>query len=1398
MSRIKQQLAAFLAVLFIGCFCVNAVPVSASEISASAEPAIGTFGTHSMSKIGSTRNHDHTLWKHWVSYGSYTTNYRLYAYCMSYGYKASNIRGTGLRVINWPYSNSKKQILSYAASYVVNHKDKYNYFAMQGISWATIGMSKVGGRWYRDTSHPLITMGYNDDLEYTTQEPIFSPEADEFVANLIIQDDGNKNITEDNGDICPTCGGYGYLWQYYQYSYWGYYNEYDSDSGSSTDGPYTFTQKQNDEGFIEDNTDEYSYYGYDYGSWGGHYPINIQKIDCTNPNCDLENYWDGDYSGATVEENNSEATWKAYCEMKYYIHLMSQVPSYASKSETTAKKEENIIHLKWNGTRYEANISDTNCVTAQHQLGDGDEESTSDSDDYGYYFTDGNGYHFTYIKGWTTIWYNGSSDPNAPCDIEAYKDDVAQKVTVFSTICSAMKEKTGNVAYWNNVTSSQWQDFMTIYEEYKPTIAYLAITVDSPYLCDVGCSSENNIKIYDLDGNEVDYIIPGEKYKLRYTFSYSGGSKGYGLKREDGYAKDIDYYRVVDRYGAAAYTNYYSNYSTYVGIWYLPYMKKLTDVTLNGKYSVFNMPYDGKVFTWDSDSTRNNDGSHYDTDWNIKLYIDAFDLENTITSCIENNESWRYWKDGSNYQVEQYRTDKGYEAWRVVSKHAVTERANSTATEELDQAYYMQVERINADDENPEIKITWQYETPYQVFKAPLCDAESEIHVPESENSTKYFPGKRYNIDMNGRFYQNYGGIVREMNGSNYTKRYYDMECTVTKNAAYKTSSLYCKQWKLITDIKVTQFHASSGDGITSPVDILNRKYLNYQFYYGIRLTNDEATIRDYFYRTYSAKQDGEVRTFIKDTNRDSYKGDKIDVDTSKDLNTYTQKKLTGLDDEVEIQTDVSTQLRVDGLPYINLDHIHTGTTLIQRTLPVVVATNQAGRRNFSISVNVDDEKYENRDDGFRSFYETEFDTNSKENNDAKDTDPIVKAINPANENERPTSVFRMDNINAPVSVSNRTAYRIRLNGNYIQVYDTFGLGYDDKNYNFDEYNRTNGSYAKTNAGGEPIKYADRSFRDAPYYKYSSTNFRTLRRNSWVTSNEDKSNYKQDNQEAVESYRISKVLFRSNYTDKYMKTPDVTETDETGHNVTNWVDLSEDQNRSFRDKKARVAAGQGFELKVQVTYTNNNLIEYLDKTVDKYAAAKHSSTTMSSKLSYIGKQYANHFYGTIYDGSQTAIGELQDLAGNQVEIYGSNIYEDLYASISNNEETAYSYSGIDETMQIWNMDKDVNCDYANNRITIVYTYTLKESKSNGLFGRFQKMKFYTDQLAPDSKAGDAESKKHYINLWTAVFPALEIDDDLETNAWNFDTETRYLGDVTKLEYLISSTAADDSIVHIVQ
>lgn len=1024
---------------------------------------------------------------------------------------------------------------------------------------------------------------------------------------------------------------------------------------------------------------------------------------------------------------------------------------------------------------------------------------SADGDAYGYFFADYDGYHFSYYKGKTLIWWNNSNDRTDTCKPEDYSK--ASMVTL-STLCSAMKDKTAKLVFWqqinNSSTSGVWQNFFTITAGGPVTKAYLTLEVMSPYIGKAPSSSNVQIELVDINNEVVDYIIPGEKYKVRYTYTYSGGSKGYGLTKKNT-QYDVDEHRVIDQ--LTGYTLHKDLYYKYNGKYYVPEMKYPTTVTMTGTYNTYEVPYvdNSKTTRWraikDLQDITGSKGSIYKNGWNVDLFLDSYNLENTISSCIDKNEAWK----GFTYTAKQKTVDGKNTTYYETNHKYVTEQDNSTSSKEIDQPIYMKVEQTNTDKDNPTMKVTWEYETAYQVFRAPLTDTTASIDVPKSENSTKFYAKDKHIRDMNGRrMIDDNGNEVdkgsRDKIYKKYTKVYYDMDSITTNNATMPTYCERYKDYKLYTDVSVSYFKASSGDGVTSVVDLYNKKYINYQFYYDIELTNDKALVREYYWGFDAKMKDDEITQYYRDTNNTRTKNKLANSHQNKAK--YKKTIITGIDDI--IQTDVATQLIADNQNTVLFEHIQTGHTLIQTTLPVPVSSNTATTHKFSISVNTNATNYNDTDSGFRQFYETEFDADLQQlygrqsvtsNNTKSCVDEQVKAIDPTK--------YTPKNVTNIYPLNTLTKFNIYLaNVGNINVRDAWKLNYNDEEFEFNKAKVSNGVYAKTNSGKLLIRYTDKSFLQAPFYKYSSSKYRTLKKGSWVNVTSNDSNYASTNQEAVESYKLTKVLFKSNYTKKYEEDDKLDSSDNT---EVGWVDLVADQDRPFDEKKARVAAGQGFELKVQITYTNNNLVQYLEKTVDKYHPSQNPNSTFSSKLSYIGKQYANHFYGTKYDGSdESGLGLLSDAKGDPVEIYGSNIYEDLYASLSDNANSVYSFSGIDNTMKIWNMDKQVNCDYANNNISIVYTYTMKLSHENGVSSNYQTMRFYTNQLSPDSKKSDSESAKHYVNLWTAVFPALEIDDDLGNNSWNFDNQSRYLGDVTKLQYLITSTGADDSIVHIVQ
>ena len=154
---------------------------------------------------------------------------------------------------------------------------------------------------------------------------------------------------------------------------------------------------------------------------------------------------------------------------------------------------------------------------------------------------------------------------------------------------------------------------------------------------------------------------------------------------------------------------------------------------------------------------------------------------------------------------------------------------------------------------------------------------------------------------------------------------------------------------------------------------------------------------------------------------------------------------------------------------------------------------------------------------------------------------------------------------------------------------------------------------------------------------------------------------------------------------------------------------------------------------------------------------------------------------------------LDRLAVNLVT--GANVFNDLYVFMSDNPDTVYSYSGIYDTPVVFERDIKYSADYS---VTTV-TYTMCVSHENGISSNLQKMKFYTNQLAPDKRTPGivegtydvASQGEHSITIWTPIVAATPFD-------YPDTIQDRYIGDAIELGYTIKTTGADDSIVHIVQ
>ena len=219
-----------------------------------------------------------------------------------------------------------------------------------------------------------------------------------------------------------------------------------------------------------------------------------------------------------------------------------------------------------------------------------------------------------------------------------------------------------------------------------------------------------------------------------------------------------------------------------------------------------------------------------------------------------------------------------------------------------------------------------------------------------------------------------------------------------------------------------------------------------------------------------------------------------------------------------------------------------------------------------------------------------------------------------------------------------------------------------------------------------------------------------------------------------------------------------------GANKDGWVDMVNN------NKDAIVAAGQGFELQVQVTYHNDRLTPY----IARYSGFDNASAPNSSKVSSSvtsGNQYCNVSYLTGY-------GKLDRYS--KFKVTGSNINKDLYVVLDDNPNTVYSYSGIYGTPQIYDLTEQVSGDGK----TTTLTYKMKVSAENGVNSNYQTMKFYTDALAPDNSV-------HTLKLWTPVMTATGL-------TYPGAITDRYLGDIMELNYTVKSSMNDDSSSHIVQ
>ena len=613
------------------------------------------------------------------------------------------------------------------------------------------------------------------------------------------------------------------------------------------------------------------------------------------------------------------------------------------------------------------------------------------------------------------------------------------------------------------------------------------------------------------------------------------------------------------------------------------------------------------------------------------------------------------------------------------------------------------------------------------------------------------------------------------------------------------TYAIRNKVWQSDVDIKVSNFVQNTGAGITQHIYQQRGRDnhdMNYNLYYTIDVENPKATIfADKQRYANNAAFGAETTTTPYDTRSDVYEFD---------VNNLISWGSTGAS-----QTGASY-----GTTTV-VDHIKTGRTYIQREIPTVLATMTSLPKQtmtFKIYPNHDRLIYEDyytnaRISGSATSRTVAVDVKSGyyPPNEQTAVSDIWPAMNPKKTDMQPQNITNSNNVpdqynqndNALHHIGPTTSFSIKLsNGVTKTVFDSNTKSYSQYDFEYNPNNRNN-----------KVTFPSRR-RSIMFFKYSKTDY------SYNANNVQSAVgvFKNTPKTQTESYYISQVLFKSNYTSKYKKELEaqgadyIEDFDSNGNLTDAWIDMVN------QNKYAIVSAGQGFELRVTLKYENSYLTQYLsryfgqdDGQNDILGTSNRVQKNYLTSATEKGRQFANISALTGKDARTAPYykdTERAYISGNSILdrlavnlVTGSNVFNDLYVFMSDNPDTVYSYSGIYDTPVVFERRIKYSEDFS---VTTV-TYTMCISHQNGIASNLQNMKFYTNQLAPDKRSpGIVEGMtdvtangEHSITIWTPVVAATPFD-------YPNTMQERYIGDAIELGYTIKMTGADDAIVHIVQ
>ncbi len=932
-------------------------------------------------------------------------------------------------------------------------------------------------------------------------------------------------------------------------------------------------------------------------------------------------------------------------------------------------------------------------------------------------------------------------------------------------------------------TYIDWQDISGVYAKGQklidPEICYIKVeTVPHEFPAEtdteillIADHDEFNDLTYTMPNGKIvkhaSHVRVGEKFHLKYIFSYEGGSKGFRIE----YSIDNKPYyqynylaRMQSPQNATSIYNLRSGLSgdrfslSSTGVPHAGLVQDLTDIKIQGVYMTPETPYmvtDSQVYSWNSGTT-----------WDDKVYLDAL-------------------------TTDQY--DDNYDN---KSADSITSTSGSLLLTDF-----------TVKKENDTMLAVWEFDTEPEVFTSALVSATSVIDVGENDNFTKTYYDEAYSYagttgwpwsfedhnQIGGVGYFNTGEFGEQVHA----------HTVYTQNNEYRTYAVRNKVWQSDIDIRVSNFVQNTGAGITEHIYQERGRSnhdMNYNLYYTIDVENPKATIYADKQRAYDGKTDSNSSISPYDTSSDVYEFD---------VNNMISWGSTGAS-----QTPASYGNTVV------VDHIKTGTTYIQREIPTVLATMTSIPKEtmtFKIYPNYDRLVYEDhytnetvRING--SGINRKVAVYTKDGyyppNEQTAVSDIYPAMDPNNKEMQPHNINGADNVpdeynqgdNVLHHITPTTSFNIKLsNGETKTVTDSHTKTYTQYGFVYNPDNRSN-----------KVTFPDRR-TSIMFFKYSKTDY---------SYNGDPvqsavGEFRGESRTQTESYYISQVLFKSNYTSKYKEelkaqgadyVEDVIHSANGDYVTDSWIDMVN------QNKFAIVSAGQGFELRVTVKYENSALTQYLaryfgydDAQNDIIGTSNRWHADEQVNQAEQGRQFANISALTGKDGRTapfctdserayiSSYSILDRLAVNLVT--GANVFNDLYCFMSDNPDTVYSYSGIHDTPVIFERNIKYSEDYS---VTTI-TYSMCMSQVNGISSNRQNMKFFTDQLAPDKKSpGIVEGTydvsaqgEHSITIWTPVVAATPFD-------YPDTMQDRYIGDAIELGYTIRTTGADDSIVHIVQ